>query len=1377
MNVRSENTLDLSPEKKRALLAELLRRKVSQAKRIPLSFAQRRLWFLARLEPDSPAYNIARAYQISGNLDVKLVRESLTMIAARHDVLRASFDEVDGEPFQFICDAVEIQVPLVDLAGRVEKESVARQLIASEALDPFDLRQAPLLRAHLLRLAPNEHILLLTIHHIVGDGWSMGILASEFGSIYDALSQNNRLDLPSLTIQYTDFARWQQETIGEAVERQMEYWREQLAEMPNVINLPTDRPRPSVQRYRGSNYSQKLSQSLSTALTELSRQERVTLFMTLLAAFQVLLMRYSGQQDIIVGVPIAGRNQIQTENLIGLFVNSLALRGDLSGNPSFRQLLIRTREITLDAYENQAVPFEKLVEDLNPERSLTYSPIFQVMFSLQNQPGTRLELSGLRVEQLPRETETSKFDLTLYLRETAQGLSAYYEYKTDLFDQRTIERLAVHFENLLKGIVVNPDCQVSDLPLMSKAERHQLLTEWSGRPSLYPRSASLQELFEQQVQIAPDAVALVFEGEQLSYDRLNRRANQLAHHLRKRGVGPEGVVGIAMERSIEMIVGLLGTLKAGGAYLPLDPGYPRERLALMLKDTGCSVVITQEHLRPLLPQGDAAVLALDDDWQTIACESEENIENRCDPSNLAYIVYTSGSTGTPKGVGITHRSVVRLVKHTNYASLDCHQVFLQFAPLLFDASTFEIWGSLLNGARLIVMPPGLPSLRDLGEMIASHGVTTLWLTAGLFHQMVDSQLETLGGVRQLLAGGDVLSIAHVERAAKQLAGCSLINGYGPTENTTFTCCYPVNPAERFFSSVPIGRPISNTEVYILDRKMQPVPVGVAGELYTGGDGLARCYLNDPAMTAERFVPNPFGEERLYRTGDQVRYRSDGNIEFLGRSDQQVKVRGYRIELEEIETVLKQHPAVSECVVVATASAGGKDKQLAAHVVVKAGQVTVEALRDFLQERLPPHCVPAFVIPLEALPLTPSGKVDRRALPDPLITKVDSGGTYKPPSNATEKRLGALWSRLLDRDPIGVHDNFFELGGHSLLAVQLVAEIEKEFGQRIPLVSLFQRATIQLMAASLDKEIEPFNWPTLVKIQPEGSRPPLFCVSAPNINALGYISLARRLGRDQPVYGLQAQYPEDIEGEHSQTAVEDLATDYLKATRSIQATGPYQFIGMCRGAHIAFEMARRLEAEGQRVAFLGILDTWTMENTYNRIWFLEYYFRRIKALLRLAPREQIDIVKRKARDLVTKRNVRTGQAEDLSPPQQRRNRLHEVYFPGPDFVPKKYPGRISVFRIRWQPIDRIRVSHLGWANRAERGIDVHIIPGRHVGLLREPNAAILAEQLSRHLLHDWSEAERKAKGEWIKLDRCSILHPALILPTLSLLKEAISAFSC
>jgi len=1329
------------------------------------------------MEPKSAAYNIARAYQIRGNLDVKLLRESLNMIAARHDELRASFDVVDGEPVQFISDAVGIHVPLVDLTGRSEKDRAAKQLIASEALGSFDLRQAPLLRARLLRLAPDDHILLLTLHHIVSDGWSMGILAREFGSIYDALSQNIPPEPPSLTIQYADFVRWQRETIeGEEFERQIAYWRSQLAEIPNVLSLPTDRPRPSVQRYRGSSYTQKFSQSLSTELNELSLQERVTPFMTLLAAFQVLLMRYSGQQDIVVGAPIAGRNQLQTENLIGLFVNSLALRGDLSGNPSFRRLLNRTKEITLDAYKNQAVPFEKLVEDLRPERSLTYSPIFQVMFSLQNQPRTRLELSGLRVEQLPRETETSKFDLTLYMSETSEGLSAYYEYNTDLFDHGTIERLAAHFENLLKGIVLNPDCQISELPLLSKAERQQLLTEWSGKSTPYPRSATLKELFEEQVRIAPHAVALVFEEETCSYDQLNRRANRLAHHLRKLGVGPEIVVGIAMERSIDMIVALLGTLKAGGAYLALDPAYPRERLALMLKDTGCSVVITQQHLRPLLPQSDATVIALDDDWQTIACESEENLENTSEPDNLAYIAYTSGSTGTPKGVGITQRSVVRLVKQTNYVSLDRDQVFLQFAPLLFDASTFEIWGSLLNGARLIVMPPGLPSLRDLSETIASQGVTTLWLTAALFHQMVDTELETVIGVRQLLAGGDVLSIAHVERVARQRAGCTLINGYGPTENTTFTCCYRVKPTDRFVRGVPIGRPISNTQVYILDREMQPVPVGVTGMLYTGGDGLARCYLNDPRMTAEKFVPNPFGEGRLYRTGDQACYLPDGNIEFLGRHDQQVKVRGYRIELGEIETVLKQHPAIRESVVTATASAVGKDKQLTAYFVARSGEITVEALRNFLREKLPPYCLPAFLIPLEALPLTRSGKIDRAGLPDPLINRVDSVGMFEPPSCVTEKRLAALWARLLERDPIGIHDNFFELGGHSLLAVRLVADIEKEFGKRIPLVSLFQYATIHSMAGYLDREVATLDWPTLVRIQPEGSRPPLFCVSAPNINALGYVALARRLGPDQPLYGLQAQYPEDIEGEHSQMAVEDLATEYLKAIRDIQAAGPYQFIGMCRGAHIAFEMAGRLEAEGHSVAFLGILDTWAMENTYNYIWFIKYYFRRLKALLRFSPSEQIDVVKRKAREVIRGFRVRNVLTEGLTAAELYRNPLHEVYFPGPDFVSKKYPGRISIFRIRRQPIDRIRDDYLGWANRADKGIDVHVIPGRHVGLLREPNVAVLAEQLEQHLLRDWSEADAYAccKEKHSKLNSISQLHSFLLLPTLLFIEEAIRA---
>jgi len=909
--------------------------RVPRDREIPLSFAQRRLWFLNLMEPDSSFYNMPQTIRMSGVLNIQALHQTLNAIAARHEILRTTFAMVDGSPVQVIAPTISVPLPVIDLSElpEAQREAEMLYLATEEAQRSFDLTRGPLLRAKLLWLGADEHILLLTLHHIIGDGWSFSVLIRELMALYEAFLTGKPSLLPELTIQYADFTVWQRQWLrGELHDRQLSYWEKQLDGLPQ-LELPTDRPRPTVQSFRGARQPFALSASLTKKLKTLSRQESATLFMTLLAAFQTLLARYTGQEDIVVGSPIANRNRAEIEGLIGFLVNTLALRTDLSGNPTFRELLGRVREVALGAYTHQDLPFEKLVEELQPERNLSHNPLFQVMFALQNAPSSTLELEGLTLHSLEIDRGIARFDLTLFIWEQAETLHGTVEYSTDLFDAATIRRMLGHFQVLLEGIVAHPDQHLSALPLLTDAERHQLLVEWNNTRTDYPKDQCVHELFEAQARKSPEAVAVIFEDEQMTYDELNRRANQLAHYLRWQGVGPEVRVGIALERSIEMVVGLLGILKAGGAYVPLDPAYPAERLRFMLADAEVPVLVTQASLVKSLPEHGAAVVCLDADWERIAKQSEENVTSRVGAENLAYVIYTSGSTGQPKGVAVMHRSVVRLIKETNYVHLASNEVFLQFAPISFDASTFELWGCLLNGARLVVFSAHTPSLEELGRALRRYQVTTLWLTAGLFHQMVGDHLEGLRGVRQLLAGGDVLSVPHVERVLQELRECRLINGYGPTENTTFTCCYTITSADGIRGSVPIGRPIANTQVYVLDQHMNPVPIGVAGELYIGGDGLARCYLNRPDLTAEKFIADPFSEEpeaRLYNTGDLVRYLPDSNIEFLGRIDHQVKIRGFRIELEEIETVLAVHPAVEQAVVLAREDEPG-DKRLVAYV--------------------------------------------------------------------------------------------------------------------------------------------------------------------------------------------------------------------------------------------------------------------------------------------------------------------------------------------------------------------------------------------------------------------------------------------------------------
>jgi len=793
----------------------------------------------------------------------------------------------------------------------------------------------------------------------------------------------------------------------------------------------------------------------------LSREEGASLFMTLLAAFQTLLGRYSGQQDIAVGTPIAGRKRPQVEGLIGFFVNMLVLRADLSGNPTFRELLQRVREVALGAYANQDLPFERLVEELQPERNLSYNPLFQVSFALENAPAERARLGALRANFELLSTGTAKFDLAMEMTSGPDGLTAAVEYCTDLFGREMMQRLLDHFRVLLEGIVADPDQRIMALALLTDAERRQLLVEWNETTIDYPAGASIQELFEAQVRRTPEAVALEYEGQRLTYRELNARANQLAGYLGRHGVGPEVMVGICAQRSLEMVVGILGILKAGGAYVPLDPDYPASRLAFILEDTAAPVLLTQAKLRHRLPAYAGRTVSLDADWPQIARETEDEPKVRVGARNLAYVIYTSGSTGRPKGTCIEHRSVVRLVKSTNYVELGPQEVLLQFAPISFDASTLELWGSLLNGAKLVVCPAGLLSLEELGRLIQERRVTTLWLTAALFHQMVDSQIETLQGVRQLLAGGETLSVSHVRRMLEAVGNNRLINGYGPTENTTFTCCHVMTAQSRIEHTVPIGRPISNTRVYVLDSHRQPVPVGVYGELYIGGDGLAREHLHQPELTAQKFVPDPFSGEvgaRLYRSGDVVRYRNDGCIEFLGRVDQQVKIRGYRIELGEIESVLSEHAAVGQAAVTM------HDSSLIAYVVPADAEVDFAQLREYLRRRLPDYMLPRDFVRLERMPVTPNGKLDRKALPAPERA---AAAEYVAPDTPTEQALAELWQQILRIGRIGAKDNFFESGGHSLLAMQLVGGVRKRFGIELPLKHLFERPTLSGLAQAID----------------------------------------------------------------------------------------------------------------------------------------------------------------------------------------------------------------------------------------------------------------------------------------------------------------------
>ncbi len=933
---------------KRALLERRLREKgfsnptIPRRKgpdAVPLSFAQQRLWFLDQLAPGGIEYNMPSTLRLTGPLDVTALERSLNEIVRRHEILRTSFTKFEGEPVQLIAPSLIVPLPLLDLSilPENEREVEVRRVVRDEGRKPFDLALGPLIKATLIRLAAEDHLLLLLQHHIVSDGWSLGILLRELGVIYDAFSHGKSSPLEELPIQYADFALWQRTWLQEDVlDKQLSYWKQVLGELPQFY-FPMDHPRPAVQSFHGDRLSVVVPVDVVAGLNAWSRRENATLYMVLLAAFNALLHRYTGQNEVVLGSPIANRNLPEVEGLIGFFVNSLVMRNSVDGNADFRELLARVREGTLGAYEHQDLPFERLVEVLEPERDLGRNPLFQIIFAVQNAPLEGQKIGGLTLETMSGESETTRFDLEVHIWERGSELTIVFIYNTALFEPATIERLALHYQNVLRAMVADAGRRIADIELLSSEERDQLVIGWNATGREYPRGKRIDELFEAQAVRSAEAVALIDGGERLSYGEVNRRANQVGRYLRERGVRRGSLVGIAMERSVDLIVGILGILKAGGAYVPLDPSYPQERLKYILGDTGAAVILTQQRHMDSLPQSGAEVVCLDRDRQEIGAQSGENLGIEGVAEDLAYVMYTSGSTGVPKGVEVPHRGVVRLLFGVDYVRLDAEQRFLHLAPTSFDASTFEIWGSLLHGGQCVLYPGRVPSPFELGELLHKHEINTLWLTASLFNAVIDGAPEALSGVRQLLIGGEALSVPHVRRALALLPQTQIINGYGPTESTTFTCCYSIpRPLEENLSSIPIGKPIGNTEVYILDSQLHPVPIGVAGELYIGGDGLARGYLNQPELTAEKFIEHPFSEDsqaRLYKTGDRVRYLADGNIEFLERLDNQVKIRGYRIELGEIEAVLNEHSGVSQSVVAVREDTPG-DKRLVAYVVPK-----------------------------------------------------------------------------------------------------------------------------------------------------------------------------------------------------------------------------------------------------------------------------------------------------------------------------------------------------------------------------------------------------------------------------------------------------------
>jgi len=1150
-----------------------------------MSSAQRQMWVIDRTTPGNPAYNVPVGYRIKGALDVAALEDGFNHIIKRHEVLRTTFVVKDGDLRQVIHPALTITITVTELdhlPGEAREDRL-QALASEESVKSFDLARLPLIRVSLFKLGDAEHVLIVNCHHIVVDGLSIGLMLDELDRFYRACTGGADHRPPDLDVQYADFAQWQQQALTNeaAYGNQIEFWRKQLGRELPVLELPGDLPRPALQSFKGSNVFFNIPTSLAEELRLLGAREGCTLFMTLLAAFQVLLQRHSGADDIVIGTPIGARPARELEPLIGNFLNMVALRCDLSGNPTFVDLLRRTRSTTLDAFSNSDLPFEGMLRHLTFERDPSRNSIFQVL--LQVLPAAAPRLGDLTISSFHFDLKFAQFDLSLLLYEDVGGYRGRFEYCTDLFHAETVERLSSNFVHLLHAIASNPDQTIETLPLLTDAERRRLLVEWNNTAAVQPTPGPcLHQLIEQQAGRTPEHVAVVFEHQTLTYGELNRRANQLAHHLRALEVGPDVLVGLFVERSPEMLVGILGILKAGGAYVPIDPGYPKERVRCILEDSNVPLVLTQDSLVAQLPRFAGRSICLDSHWGAIATgESEDNPVTRVKPEQLAYVLFTSGSTGRPKGVALEHRTAATFIEWAKQVFTPQELAVVLFSTsICFDLSVFEIFVTLSAGGTIVVARDALhlPTLPGRNEVTLINTVPSA-IAELLRTGSIPASVTTVN------LAGEALPDTLVEQIYATTNVDKVYNLYGPTEATTYST-YTLVPRGR---PVTIGKPITRTHTYILDRHRNPVPIGVRGELYLAGGGLARGYYGRPELTMERFVPNPFtdeGEGRMYRTGDVCRWLADGNIQYLGRTDHQVKLRGFRIELGEIESTLDQHPGVGQSLVLVRGEEPDR-QQLVAYVVPRsmAAVPQVTELRQHVKERLPGFMVPAAVVLLEAFPLTPNGKIDRRALPDSGRTRQQEHHQYVAPRDETERVLCRVWSEVLGVHRVGLDDDFFATGGHSLLAAKLFTRLDEELGRSLPLGVLLTAPTVRSLAEHY-RTSESTKGSVVVALRSSGTLRPLFAVPGVYGNVVGFSNLARELGPEQPFYGLQSV---GLDGTAAPLdSIEEMAQRYVTEIRSVQARGPYALVGACFGATVAYEMARQLLDAGEEIAFLGLL---------------------------------------------------------------------------------------------------------------------------------------------------------------------------------------------
>ncbi|MCZ8125782.1 MAG: amino acid adenylation domain-containing protein [Microcystis sp. LE19-114.1B] len=1322
-----------------------------------LSFAQQRLWFLGQIENSNATYNMPMSLQLEGKLNVDVLSESLAYVIDRHESLRMYFPTVEGQPKIRIKNIENFNILSVQDLSNLNQPTqsiMVQTLINNHVQEPFNLKTGPLFKAKLLQLKDDQFILLLNMHHISSDGWSIGIFIRELCHAYLTFSQGQKPTLEPLPIQYSDFATWQRNWLqGEVLETQINYWKKQLKDAPPRLELPTDYPRPPIQSYKGSHYSHTLTPELTEQLNSLSQQEGVSLYMLLLTVFSLLLSRYSRQNDLCIGSPIANRPHPQTEGLIGFFANTLVMRNQIKSEQNFQQFLHQTRQTCLEAYQHQDIPFEFLVEQLKPVRSLSYNPIFQVMFTVENNDSEALNLPELKIEWIDSSYPFAKFDLSLLVLESDGQLNCTWEYATDLFATTTIQRMAEHWEVLLQQIVTNPQQTISTLSWLTKADQEKLEL-WNQTNTNYPQDKTLVDLFEEQVNKTPDNIALVFEEQSLTYQELNQKANQLAHFLHQNyQIKPDTLIGICIERSLDMAIALLAVLKAGAAYVPIDSNYPEERIKYILENSKISLLLTQSFINDKLSgffsEFSGQLINLDRlNFESFPCH---NLALQSKPNDLAYVIYTSGSTGQPKGVMVEHKGLCNLAL-VEIETFDVHPSsrVLQFASFSFDAFIWEVLMAWGGGATLYLgnkdnLMPGLP----LVERLRDDAITHITLPPSALAVL---PWENLPSLQTIIVAGEACSPELVKKWSQ---GRNFFNGYGPTEGSV---CATIAKYTSFDEKITIGRPIPNVQVYILDSHLQPVPIGVPGELCIAGVGLARGYLNRPDLTAEKFIEvNLFGKiERIYKTGDLAKWGDDGNIEFLGRIDHQIKLRGFRIELGEIEAVLLKHPAIKEVIV--NLHKTENNQQLVVYITGELIDNLSQQLKQHLKTHLPDYMIPSQIMRLDEFPLTPNGKIDRQALPLP-DHKLQS--LYEAPRNKIEQQLTEIWSLIVECEKISIHDNFFDLGGHSILAIKLLNQIQKSFNQELSLTSLFQHPTIAQLAQQLSQfEVQP-SISDLLVLQASGQKTPIFCVAGSNGHAFYFRDFAMNFADEHPVYGLETP---GRDGSHPlPISVEDHASSLIKTLQQKQPKGPYILIGYSSGCSVALEMAFQLEQQGEIISLLGIFDAGLVANPdyitkrsdLDWIWNMIERIEAVKGISLGLNYEQLaaqsDDQNRwyLAAEALYHHNVlpehSTLSLLRTNLEVMKRVTLNYAAYQ-PNFV---ISAPIVLFRAQdvkeivvqeHQAMSHYQQSDWGWQPYSNKPVQVISVPGNHGQMLYEPNVKILADQLKKSIQEHFNQPE-------------------------------------